>query len=142
MTLKLKRAYEPTARGDGVRILVDRLWPRGVKKPAVDLWLKDVAPSDALRKWFGHKPERWVGFRSKYRKELAKNKDALSVLRNAIRGRTVTLLYGARDEEHNQAVVLADVLKPRRTKAKKVSRKTTKTTAKKKKARKAKKAPR
>jgi uncharacterized protein YeaO (DUF488 family) len=113
-----------------------------VEKSAADLWMKDIAPSDALRKWFGHKPERWTGFRSKYRKELAKNKDALAVLRKAIRGKTVTLLYGARDEEHNQAVVIADVLKPRRAKAKKkASRKTAKAT-KKKKARKARKAPR
>jgi uncharacterized protein YeaO (DUF488 family) len=111
MTVKIKRVYEKPERGDGVRILVDRLWPRGIKKDAIDLWLKDVAPSDALRNWFHHEEPKWVSFRAKYRKELAANKDAVAQLRKAVKGKTATLVYGAKDEEHNQAVVLAEFLK-------------------------------
>jgi uncharacterized protein YeaO (DUF488 family) len=119
MTIALKRIYEPASRSDGMRILVDRIWPRGIKKDdaKIDLWLKDVAPSTALRQWFGHKPERWEKFRERYRAELSKN-DALAELRELARTpKRITLLYGAHDEEHNQAVVLADLLKksaPRR----------------------------
>jgi uncharacterized protein YeaO (DUF488 family) len=109
--LKLKRAYEPAAEGDGERVLVDRIWPRGVSKAEarIDLWLKDVAPSTALRQWFGHDPARWDEFRSRYHAEL-KDNPALGQLRQIIAKGPVTLVYGARDEAHNQAVALAEVL--------------------------------
>ncbi len=108
--LKTKRAYERAARADGFRVLVDRLWPRGVTKQAarIDLWAKDVAPSPELRKWFGHDPDRFAAFSVRYRQELAREpaRTALEdLLRRASRG-TVTLVYGARDEVHNGAVVL------------------------------------
>lgn len=118
MPIKIKRVYEKPERSDGKRILVDRLWPRGVKKDAIDLWLKDVAPSDVLRNWFHHEERKWSEFRSKYRKELSANRGAVAELRKAAKG-TATLLYGAKDEEHNQAVVLAEYLKRRRTPVKK-----------------------
>jgi uncharacterized protein YeaO (DUF488 family) len=111
MKLKVKRVYEPAARGDGLRVLVDRLWPRGVKKTAIDLWLKDIAPSDALREWFHHEEPKWAAFRKKYLKELKDNPEAVAALRRARKGKTVTLLYGARDTEHNQALVIAEFLK-------------------------------
>jgi DNA-3-methyladenine glycosylase len=114
MPIKTKRIYEPAEEGDGVRILVDRLWPRGIKKDAFDLWMKDVAPSNDLRKWFHHEDRKWSEFRTRYRRELAANKTALAQLRTAIKGKTVTLLYGAKDEQHNQAVVLAAFLKSAR----------------------------
>src|SRR5262245_9583987 len=104
MTVQLKRIYEPAAHTDGMRILVDRLWPRGMKRDDahIDLWLKEVAPSTSLLKWYGHKPERWEGFRERYRTELSKN-PALSELRSLIKThKRATLLYSARDEEHNQ----------------------------------------
>lgn len=109
--LRLKRAYEPAERGDGQRVLVDRIWPRGVSKAEahIDLWLKEVAPSTALRKWFGHKPERWEGFRARYREELKAN-PAVAELRQVMAAGPVTLVYGAKDEQHNQAVVLAEYL--------------------------------
>jgi uncharacterized protein YeaO (DUF488 family) len=120
MSIAIKRIYEPASRSDGVRILVDRMWPRGVKKEdaKIDLWLKDVAPSASLRQWFGHKVERWERFRERYLAELSKN-EALAQLRQLARAKSVTLLYSARDEDHNQAVVLASALKkpPRRRKA-------------------------
>lgn len=112
MTLFLKRVYEPPARGDGLRILVDRLWPRGLSKEeaAIDLWLKEVAPSTGLRKWFGHDPGKWSEFRRRYRAELGGRESAIGTLRqHEARGR-VTLLYGARDEAHNQAVVLKEYI--------------------------------
>ena len=118
MPLKTKRIYAPAAKSDGVRILVDRLWPRGIKKDAFDLWLKDVAPSNALRKWFHHEERHWSEFRTRYRKELAAN-PAVDELRKAVKGKTATLLYGARDETHNQAVVLAAYLSKPRAAAKK-----------------------
>jgi len=115
--IRLKRAYEPPSRADGVRILVDRLWPRGVSKDdaALDDWMKDVAPSAALRKWFAHDPERWPEFRRRYRAELKEHPEDLARLRGLARKKTVTLVYGARDEEHNDAVVLRDVLLGRKT---------------------------
>ena len=115
MDIRLKRAYEPPARGDGARILVDRLWPRGVKKDALrlDLWLKDIAPSAALRQWFGHEPERFAEFARRYRKELDANATAAAELEPWLRKGRVTLLYGARDPEHNQAVVLREWLRRR-----------------------------
>ncbi len=111
MSLRLKRAYDPPAPGDGTRVLVDRLWPRGLKKQdaAIDLWLKDVAPTPDLRKWFGHDPRRWAEFRGRYRAELETNAAAAS-LREEARSRIVTLLYAARDTEHNHAIVLRDFL--------------------------------
>jgi uncharacterized protein YeaO (DUF488 family) len=114
-SLQIKRVYEPAADADGLRILVDRVWPRGVskKKAALDHWLKDVGPSTALRKWFGHKPERWTEFRKRYRKELAVNL-AAKELRALIKGKRATLLFGAHDTEHNQAVVLAELLQRQR----------------------------
>jgi uncharacterized protein YeaO (DUF488 family) len=110
--ISIKRAYEPRARNDGRRILVERLWPRGMKKEALeaDAWLKEVAPSTALRKWFGHRVERWNEFRRRYMKELDANPDAWAPLLEASRHGTVTLLYSAHDLEHNGAVVLGEYL--------------------------------
>lgn len=110
--VRLKRAYEPAAAGDGARVLVDRLWPRGVRKEdaALHSWAKDLAPSDVLRRWFGHDPSRWDEFRRRYRSELAEKRDAVAVLRSLARQGTLTLVYGARDTEHNEAIVLRDVI--------------------------------
>jgi uncharacterized protein YeaO (DUF488 family) len=111
-SVSIKRAYEPAARSDGSRILVDRLWPRGIskRKAALDGWMKEVAPSPHLRRWFGHKPERFKDFAKRYRAEL-KGNPALEELR-ALKGK-VTLVYGARDSKINHAIVLAKVLKSR-----------------------------
>ena len=110
MSLKLKRVYEKPDSKDGLRILVDRLWPRGLtkEKAAVDLWLKDIAPSTELRKWFGHDPEKWKEFQKKYLKELKDNKDVVTVLNERLKKGPVTLLYAAKDEVHNEAKVLKD----------------------------------
>ena len=110
--VRLKRAYEPPSAGDGTRVLVDRLWPRGVSKAdiAIDLWLKDVAPSTELRRWFGHDPERWDEFRRRYQTELADKAEPLKELQAYARKGTLTLIYAARDEAHNEAVVLRDLL--------------------------------
>ena len=110
--VRLKRAYEPPSAGDGTRVLVDRLWPRGVSKTdvAIDLWLKDVAPSTELRRWFGHDPERWGEFRRRYQTELADKAEPLKELQAYARKGTLTLIYAARDEAHNEAVVLRDLL--------------------------------
>lgn len=110
--LAIKRVYDKPAKADGLRILVDRLWPRGIskQKAAVDLWLKDVAPSTELRKWFGHDPERWTEFRRRYRAELKANKDAVKALRAELKAPRATLLYGAHDPDHNNARVLAEYL--------------------------------
>lgn len=114
--IKLKRAYEAPSRQDGFRVLVDRLWPRGIKKEEarLDLWLKEVAPSPALRTWFAHDPAKWQEFQRRYRAELADKEDALEVLRAKSRHGVVTLVYAARDEEHNGALVLKSVLEARR----------------------------
>lgn len=116
MAVRLKRAYERAARQDGYRVLVDRLWPRGVTKKALalDEWLRDLGPSNALRKWFGHDPARWRQFERRYRTELKEQKEALHRLRQKSRRHTVTLVYAARDEEHNEAVVLKAVLENRK----------------------------
>lgn len=108
----LKRAYEPPHVADGMRVLVDRIWPRGLSKASagVELWLKDVAPSGQLRKWFGHRPERWTEFRRRYRDELRDSRD-LERLRALARERDVTLVYAAKDELHNNAVVLAELIR-------------------------------
>ena len=116
MKIQLKRAYDPVAAKDGVRILVDRIWPRGVTRAAarIDTWLKEIAPSTQLRKWFGHDPKKWNEFRKRYRLELKQQSDAIAFIRRQAREGTVTLVYGARDREHNQAVVLKQVLEGRR----------------------------
>ncbi len=112
MTIFLKRAYEPSDSSDGFRILVDRLWPRGISKDAahIDLWLKEVAPSTNLRTWFGHDPSKWKEFRDRYFVELGDNPEAIVALTEHVRHGDVTLVYGAKDEEHNQAVVLKEYL--------------------------------
>jgi uncharacterized protein YeaO (DUF488 family) len=113
--LQLKRVYEPAARTDGHRILVDRLWPRGLtkEKAAVDEWMKEIAPSTELRRWFAHDPDKWPEFQKRYRLELRGHADLIrEIARQASRGR-VTLVYGARDEAHNEAVVLAAVIRSR-----------------------------
>ena len=112
MTIKIKRVYEQPDKDDGVRILVDRLWPRGLtkEKAAVDLWLKEIAPSTELRKWFGHDPEKWTSFRRRYETELRHNGDLLKLLKQKAREGTVTLVYGARDQKHNEALVLKQFL--------------------------------
>lgn len=124
--IRIKRAYEPVARTDGRRVLVERLWPRGVKKSALhaDAWLKDVAPSTELRKWYGHDPERWPEFRRRYRNELKANERAWSPLLAAAARRRVTLLYAAHDPLRNSAVVLRDYLERKRTKDKSAHRRT------------------
>jgi uncharacterized protein YeaO (DUF488 family) len=112
--IKVKRVYEKPERDDGWRVLVDRLWPRGMKKEAahLDAWLKNVAPSDELRKWFGHDPKKWGEFQKKYRVELRKQKELITELKQTEKKKgTLTLLFGAKDREHNEAVVLAAVLK-------------------------------
>jgi uncharacterized protein YeaO (DUF488 family) len=111
MSVMLKRAYEAPAKSDGERILVDRLWPRGVAraKAGIDLWLKEVAPSTELRQWFGHDPEKWAEFEKRYRAELKAN-PALAELRAHARQGDVTLVYAARDQLHNEAVVLKRIL--------------------------------
>jgi uncharacterized protein YeaO (DUF488 family) len=110
--IRLKRAYEPASPGDGRRILIDRLWPRGLRKAdaAIDRWLKDIAPSAELRRWFGHDPNRWEEFRRRYRSELSARPDLLNELRAMARNGPLTLVYSARDEHHNDAVVLREML--------------------------------
>jgi uncharacterized protein YeaO (DUF488 family) len=108
MSIAIKRVYEPAAKTDGYRVLIDRLWPRGLKKESVqlDLWVKELAPSTALRQWFGHDPARWDGFRHRYATELDALAEQWRPLAERAARHTVTLLYGARDEEHNNAVAL------------------------------------
>jgi len=112
MAIKLKRVYDEPTKTDGTRILVDRLWPRGLtkEKAHVDLWLKEVAPSTALRKWFAHDPEKWPEFKARYKAELKNNAPQLALLKQAVSRGPTTLLYGAKDTEHNEAVVLQDLL--------------------------------
>jgi uncharacterized protein YeaO (DUF488 family) len=112
--IQIARIYEPAQKSDGWRVLVDQLWPRGIKKENahVDLWMKDIAPSEALRQWFGHKPKRWTEFQRRYRAELSKKKELVAELKRVkkMHGR-LTLLFAARNKEHNQAVVLLRMLK-------------------------------
>jgi uncharacterized protein YeaO (DUF488 family) len=110
--LRIKRVYEEPEANDGRRILVDRLWPRGLtkEKAKVDLWLKDIAPSTELRKWFRHDPEKWRNFRERYQTELKHHVDQLRLINSEIEEGTVTLVYGARDQAHNEAVVLKQFL--------------------------------
>lgn len=111
-TLKLKRVYEAQEKSDGTRFLVERLWPRGMKKAQLklDAWLKDVAPSDSLRRWFGHDPLKWNEFQKRYRAELSDNPDAWKPILEATKRGNVTLLYSSRDTEHNNATVLKSFL--------------------------------
>jgi uncharacterized protein YeaO (DUF488 family) len=111
MRIKIKRVYEKPDKEDGIRILVDRLWPRGLtkEKAGIDLWLKDIAPSTELRKWFGHDPDKWDEFRKRYGYELEKNKEQVVLLKEQMKKGMVTIVYGAHDEEHNQAVVLKEL---------------------------------
>ena len=113
--IRVKRIYDPPDAEDGARVLVDRLWPRGARKDSVKLtsWLKDIAPSDDLRRWFGHDPARFAEFSRRYRAELSANKEAVSQVDDLVKAGAVTLLYAAHDEEHNNARVLADHLKAR-----------------------------
>ncbi len=107
-----KRAYEKPTKSDGYRILVDRLWPRGLTKEevAADIWMKDIAPSTELRKWFNHDPAKWSEFKKRYHHELTQHKDLITEIIHKAKHRTVTLIYGARDQEHNQAVVLKEYI--------------------------------
>jgi uncharacterized protein YeaO (DUF488 family) len=128
--INLKRAYEKPAKDDGFRILVDRLWPRGVSKVEahVDAWLKDVAPSPALRTWFGHDPERWAEFRRRYTAELKKETNAVAALRDLVaEKKRVTFVYGAKDSEHTHAIVLRDFVE-RGTRGRALTKKTAKKT--------------
>lgn len=115
----IKRVYEPAAASDGIRVLVDRLWPRGLRKEAVplNLWLKDIAPSTELRKWYGHEPERWPQFKSKYEAELTAHTEAIADLVRLARKTTVTLLYAARDGERSNAEVLRQMIAKQAAKA-------------------------
>lgn len=110
--VKIKRAYEPAEKADGTRVLVDRIWPRGVSKEeaAIDWWAKEVAPSNELRKWFGHEPTKYPEFERRYRAELVGNEQLAELRELTKKDDVVTLVYGARDEEHNQAQVLKGVL--------------------------------
>ncbi|MBT0664682.1 DUF488 domain-containing protein [Geobacter pelophilus] len=110
--IRIKRVYEQPEAADGVRILVDRLWPRGVAKESArfDEWCKEIAPSNELRQWFGHDPARWEEFRIRYLQELTGHKEILTRLQNLAQKETVTLLYAARDEAHNNAVVLKELI--------------------------------
>jgi uncharacterized protein YeaO (DUF488 family) len=111
MKLKIKRVYDKPAEEDGTRILVDRLWPRGLtkQKAKVDVWLKDIAPSTELRKWFAHDPEKWKEFIKKYKQELHENNEQAAILKEYLKQGTVTLVYGARDEVHNEALVIKEL---------------------------------
>ena len=110
--VKLKRAYDSAGSGDGTRILIDRLWPRGVRKAdaAIDMWAKDIAPSTALRRWFGHDPARWHEFRRRYSEEIHRRRDRLDELRTLAQKGRITLVFAAHDEDHNDAVVLREIL--------------------------------
>lgn len=110
MKIRIKRVYERPDKHDGSRILVDRLWPRGLtkEKASVDLWLKDIAPSTELRKWFGHDPGRWEEFKKRYLAELKGNSEQIRLLKQELEKGVVTLVYGAKDEEHNEAVVIQE----------------------------------
>ncbi len=115
MNIRIKRVYEEPDGEDGTRILVDRLWPRGLtkEKAKVDLWLKDVAPSTELRKWFAHDAAKWTEFQTRYREELKSNKGHILLLEQEAAKGTITLLYGAKDQQHNEAVILQSLLKLR-----------------------------
>lgn len=113
MKVAIKRAYDEPQKSDGMRVLVDRLWPRGLtkEKAMIDLWLKEIAPTNELRKWFGHDPKKWEEFQKRYKRELKSQAAHFATLKQEARKGVVTLLYGAKDEEHNQAVVLQKLLR-------------------------------
>jgi uncharacterized protein YeaO (DUF488 family) len=115
MNIKIKRAYEHPDKDDGNRILVDRLWPRGLtkEKARVDLWLKEIAPSTELRKWFGHDPDKWKRFQGRYETEIRRKGDLIKMLKREAKEGTITLIYAARDEKHNEALVLKRFLERR-----------------------------
>lgn len=108
MNLRVKRIYEPPDSADGYRVLVDRIWPRGVSKQQANLddWLRDIAPSSELRRWFNHRPDRWNEFQRRYRRQLARKQEMVEDLRARAKAGTVTLLYSARNTSHNQAIAL------------------------------------
>lgn len=110
--IEIKRVYEPYQKQDGQRILTDRLWPRGLSKEKahVDLWLKDISPSTELRKWFNHDPKKWIEFQKRYRAELSANKEPVATLRDFLKKGKATIVYGAKDTEHNDALVLQKYL--------------------------------
>lgn len=112
MNIAIKRVYELPQSSDGTRVLIDRLWPRGLtkEKAKVDLWLKDIAPTTELRKWFGHDPTKWEEFKKRYHQELEENIELVSKLKDLMKSDRVTLVYGAKDEKHNDAVVLKEYL--------------------------------
>jgi uncharacterized protein YeaO (DUF488 family) len=113
--IAIKRVYDDATESDGVRILVDRLWPRGLSKgrARLDLWLKDVAPSDALRRWFGHDPARWDEFKRRYFEELKNNEEAVTPIVSKAARERVTLLFGAKDEQYNNAAALKEFIEQR-----------------------------
>jgi uncharacterized protein YeaO (DUF488 family) len=113
VNIRTKRVYDPSAAADGYRVLIDRLWPRGLSKEKahIDEWARDLAPSDELRRWFGHRPERFEEFKRRYTEELRDHTDAISALRRRARTGTVTIVYAARDSEHSNAAVLAPIIK-------------------------------
>jgi uncharacterized protein YeaO (DUF488 family) len=115
LNIRLKRAYQPPSADDGTRVLIDRLWPRGLRKAdaEIDIWIKEIAPSTELRQWFGHDRARWAEFRRRYKAELSRNMSLVDDLRSMARRGAVTLVYSARDESHNQAVVVRGTLKQR-----------------------------
>ena len=110
--IKIKRAYLEPEAGDGTRILVDQLWPRGLtkEKARIDLWLKNIAPSTELRKWFSHDIEKWEEFKNRYLAELNENKESMAILKEQLNKGNVTLIFGARDELHNEAIILKELL--------------------------------
>ena len=114
---RIKRIYEPAVKGDGYRILVDRLWPRGISKVAahIDLWMRDIAPSTALRQWFNHDPSKWEEFRRRYQAELQEKTALLATITEQAKTGPVTLVYSAKDEQHNQAVALQSFLEERKS---------------------------
>ena len=111
-TIEIKRIYDTPKKSDGFRILVDKLWPRGVKKEdaAIDLWLKEIAPSDSLRKWFNHEPQKWPEFQKRYAKELADKQDLIDSIKEKAEQTTVTLLFASREIKHNNAVALLNII--------------------------------
>ena len=113
MDIRQKRVYDPPAPDDGFRVLIDRLWPRGVshERAALDLWARELAPSDGLRRWYGHEPERFEEFDGRYRAELAEQRELLTELRRRARSGRVTIVFGARDAAHSNATVVTDVLR-------------------------------
>lgn len=112
MNIQVKRIYEESNESDGFRILVDRLWPRGIKKTEanIDLWLKDIAPSDSLRKWFNHDPKKWTEFQKRYAQEITDKQEDIDIILNEGKKKKVTLLFGSKETEHNNAVALLNIL--------------------------------